>query len=88
MSDSNLENTGFFNQVTATLDYKPEVVNTLLDINNFGIPAKAGLGYEFINTPDVSITHRFYLTDKLYNACKDKPDTQQWLNRTLKSIDL
>ena len=31
MSDSNLENTGFFNQVTATLDYKPEVVNTLLD---------------------------------------------------------
>lgn len=88
MSDSNLENTGFFNQVTATLDYKPEVVNTLLGINSFGLPDKAGLEYEFINNPDVSITHRFYLTDELYNACKDKPSTKNWLNRTLKSIDI
>lgn len=32
MSDSNLDNTGFFNQVTATLDYKAETVNTLISI--------------------------------------------------------
>lgn len=87
MSDSNLENTGFFNQVTATLDYKPEVVNTLLAIAKDGLPDKAGLEYEFIKT-NVSITHRFYLTDELYNACKDKPATQYWLNRTRKSIDI
>ena len=62
MSDSNLENTGFFNQVTATLDYKPEVVNTLLGINSFGLPDKAGLEYEFINTPEGGKIHRFYLT--------------------------